>query len=192
MTWYERLDQTGAPSIEPITSAEAKGYARIDSSDEDTLVDSLIKRSRIMCEAWTERQIITATWTLKMPFFPAYRIMLPKPPLQSITSIQYYDTNGDSQTISAANYQVNTSGTFRGSVVPVSSYSWPAVESGKENAVTLTFVAGYGDATTDVPESLRVGLMDLFTYLYENRGVEGRLEMPNMAELFGSEFAQTV
>ena len=44
------LVMTAAPSVEPISLAEAKAHLRIDASDEDSLLTSLITAGRIFVE----------------------------------------------------------------------------------------------------------------------------------------------
>lgn len=189
MDWIGAISCTSAPAVEPLSTAETKVYLRIDHSDEDTLVGSLIKVAREVCEKFTNRQLITATYTLKLPAFPAStdRIYFSRSPLQSITSITYYDENAVSQTLSSALYQVNTADIF-GSVVPIYGEAWPTTEAGKENAVTITFKAGFGDAATNVPESLRTGMLMYVAHLYESR--EQSTPPPDMVtELWGSQSA---
>lgn len=188
MEWHGKLNISSGPAVEPVTTAETKLYCRIDHSDEDTLIAGLIKTARTVCENYTNRQLITATLNYNLDQFPAGRIYLPKPPLQSITSIQYYDVDGASQTLSASLYQVDTKAIF-GSAIPAYGESWPSTETGKENAITITYKAGFGDATTNIPETLRIRLMDYVAYLYEKRGTPGAIEPPDLDEFFGADLA---
>ena len=161
---------TSAPAVEPLSVAETKTFLRVDHSDEDTLIGYMIKTAREVCERFTNRQLITATYTLKLNAFPGGdgRLYFSRSPLQSITSIQYYDENAVSQTLSSALYQVNIADIF-GSAIPIYTESWPTTEAGKENAITITFKSGYGDAATNVPESLRLGMQMYIAHLYEFR-----------------------
>lgn len=189
MDWTGALTCTSAPAVEPLSTAETKTYLRIDHSDEDTLLGYLIKTAREVCEKFTNRQLITATYTLKLASFPASddRIYFSRSPLQSITSVTYCDENAVSQTLSSALYQVNTADIF-GSIIPIDGGTWPTTESGKENAVTITFKAGYGDAATNVPESLRTGMLMYIAHLYESR--EQSTQAPEIIwELWGSQSA---
>ena len=45
-----------APSATPITLAEAKTFLRIDTSDDDTLINTLIGAARDYFEEYTEEQ----------------------------------------------------------------------------------------------------------------------------------------
>ena len=154
------------PTVEPISLVEAKSQIRVDISDDDTLISSYIKASRIDCEDFLNRQMITATWELYLDFFPSI-IYLPRPPLQSVSSIKYYDSDDILQTISSSDYIVDTK-SFQGRIVEASSYSWPSTYD-KPNAVIVTFVCGYGDEGSDVPETFRQAIRLLVGHYYENR-----------------------
>jgi uncharacterized phiE125 gp8 family phage protein len=47
------LVQTVAPTLEPVSIAQAKLWCRIDESDDDQVVEDLIKRARAYIETWT-------------------------------------------------------------------------------------------------------------------------------------------
>ena len=66
-----RLRLTTAPSVEPVTLAEAKDFARVDTSDSDTLLTSLIKVARRRVENETGLALITQTWTGVMDRWPS-------------------------------------------------------------------------------------------------------------------------
>ncbi len=50
-----------------------------------------------------------------------------------------------------------------------SGVTWPVLETEKVNAITITFVAGYGAAGANVPENLRQSLYALCAHWFENR-----------------------
>lgn len=162
----ERTTLVSAPASEPITPAEAKEFCRVDLSLEDDLFATLIQDARERAERVTSRQIITASWKLILDWFPC-EVRLPKPPLQSITSIVYVDGNGDSQTLAASRYQVDTAGE-PGRVMPAVGYSWPGTRT-QYNAVEITFVAGYGAAAA-VPAGLKRALLNAVAHCYDRRG----------------------
>lgn len=76
---------------------------------------------------------------------PGYRwltsIRIPVPPLQSVTSLTYVDTNGVTQTLDPSLYIVD-SNSETGRITPAFSTPWPYTRS-VINAVNITFVAGY-------------------------------------------------
>lgn len=171
MKWYGRAVLKTAPTAEPVSTAEAKTHLRVDSSDDDTYIDTLVKAARYVCEAMTNRQLITATYELYLDGFPSDNawIYLPHPPLQSVTSIAYTDSAGDAQTLSSSTgYQTDTKGII-GHVEPARFTIWPATYADTLNTVTITYKAGYGDASTNVPQSAIHGIKLLVGNWYENR-----------------------
>jgi len=141
------------PAVEPISLAEAKLHARVDDSDRDTLITVFIKSAREAAEHELGRALITQTWRLTLDEFPCAEIELPKPKVLSIVSVGYVDTAGADQTVSAANYTLD-SAQLPGWVLPAQDFSWPSTDD-IANAVRVDFTAGYGPAATDVPASVR-------------------------------------
>ena len=161
------LKQTAAPSVEPVTATSQKEWMRVDGSDEDTLIGNLAAAARGYFEMSSRRQCITATWTYKISEFPTGDLLLPISPLQSVTSIQYVDTDGATQTWSNTKYTVDTA-SDTGRVRPNYDEDWPIVR-GYVNDITITFVAGYGDAASDVPDGALTAIKLLAANWFENR-----------------------
>ena len=157
---------TTAAAAQAVTTAEAKSHLRVDTSDDDTLIASLITAATTWCEDYENRAYITQTITANLDKF-SNEIILPRPPLQSVTTIKYYDTAGDQQTLSSAVYSVDI---IRepGRVTLAYNQSWPSIR-GIVNAIEIIYKAGYGNASTDVPERTRAAIKLLIGHLYENR-----------------------
>jgi len=160
------LTQTVAPSVEPVAVDEARDHLRIDTTDDDALLQSYIIAARTHAENITNRQLVRATFTLKFDQFPAF-IVCPRPPLSSVTSITYTDTAGDTQTFSSDSYSADTN-SDPGRIDLAYGESWPSTR-GDHNNIVVTFVAGYGTAATDVPEPIRVAMLMMVGHWYENR-----------------------
>lgn len=142
-----------APAAEPVILAEAKLHCRVDSADDDTLITALIVAARELAEQQTGRALVTQTWELALDAFPVSEIELPLPPVQSIVSIKYLDSNGAEQTVPGADYGLDNYGSVRHLVILAAGVEWPATLVAA-NAVKVRFVAGYG-AAVDVPGSIR-------------------------------------
>ena len=77
------LKLSAAPALEPLSLKEVKLHLRVDSDEEDTLIQSLIAAARMDCEKFQNRAYITQTWELWMDSWPDKDfIELPLPPLQ--------------------------------------------------------------------------------------------------------------
>lgn len=179
------LSRTSAPAKLPVTLAEAKTHLRVDTTEEDDRITGILGAATAHVDGYAGvlgRPLITQTWALKLERFPRYafirsdlragrpiddRIRLPLPPVQSVSSITYVDPDGATQTWAAAKYQLVAKET-RPHVVPAYGETWPTTRDVPE-AVTVTFVAGYGDDTTDVPEPIRQAILLLAGHWYQHR-----------------------
>lgn len=147
---------------------------------EDIQIQNMITVARRNVEALTNRVLITQTWDMEMDRFPSIDVIkMPLPPLQSITSINYYDTDGVESTFSNTLYQVDTL-SFQGRIGLHDGEEWPTETLRTLNGVIIRFVAGYGSNTTDVPEEFRQAIMMLVGHYYENREItaSGRNGVP--------------
>lgn len=62
---------TSAPAGEPITLAEAKLHLRVDVTDDDALITSLISAARMAAETICRRAFVTQSWKVVIDQFPA-------------------------------------------------------------------------------------------------------------------------
>lgn len=159
---------SSAPATEPVTTAELKSHLRVDSTDEDTLIASLGTAARQYVEEQTRRALVTQTWVLKLDEFPESdgEILLPRPPLVSVSSVTYVDTAGSTQTLSSSVYSVDTTDT-PGRITLAYDQTWPTVRD-QRNAITVTYVAGYGAASA-VPDALKAAIKLLVGHWFTNR-----------------------
>lgn len=161
---------TTEPSEETLDLGEAKDHLRYSSNDADREIEALVKVARGKIENWEWRAHITQTITLSLDAFPFGKsdvIYLPRPRLQSITSVAYVDADGEAQTLDAADYQVDVIGE-PGRLRPSYSNVWP-VARGQFNAVTIVYAAGYGDQPEDVPSQTRHATKLLLAHFWRNR-----------------------
>ncbi len=160
------LVQTIAPESEPISLEEAKDHCHVetDFTEDDGKLEAFIAAARESCEARTGRQLVQATYVLRLSGFPCGDVIeLDKPPLVSVTSIAYVDLDGETQTLSTDVYEADPY-TTPGRVVLKYGQVWPSVRC-QRNAVIITFVAGY----TEVPNLLKQGMLMRIAHWYENR-----------------------
>ena len=159
-----------APAAEPILLADAKLHLRAEGTADDATITRHIKVARRQVEAYTNRALITQTWVSKLNAFPGSdsdRLVMPKPPLQSVTTLKYYDTSGDQQTWDSDEYTVVIS-EEPGYIIPAYGYAWPSTRDQVE-AVEITWKAGYGAAGTNVPDDIVQAMYMLIGHWYENR-----------------------
>jgi uncharacterized phiE125 gp8 family phage protein len=165
------------PTVEPITLEEAKDHLRESDDSQDTLIEALIQASREYVEEYTGRRLITQTWRMTLDGFPCAsrrnlwsRIEIPNAPLQSVTSISYTDTAGATQTVATSVYSVDVGTTVaRGFVRLKYDQAWPDARYGSPDAVTITYVVGYGSSGESVPSAIRQAMLLIVGGFYEQR-----------------------
>ncbi len=159
-----------APAQEPIGLEEMKAWARIDDSDDDATIAGNIIAARRWVETFTHRALITQTFVLKISRFPGpitTVIELLGGKTQTLTSIAYLDTDGNSQTWTASNYIADL--VSQPALVGLAySKDWPSIREWSL-PITITYDAGYGDDPGDVPEELRTAIKIIAAELHENR-----------------------
>lgn len=163
-SWIRTVD----PVLEPISIEDAKAQARISDGRSNSLLDSYIRAGREEAEAALGRGLYTQTWALTLGAF--YNVMyLPMAaPLQSVTSIQYYDDNGALQTLSTSYYDVDTS-SRPGRVTRKSNQVWPSLVADRPaGRVIITYVVGWTDVEL-IPERIKQGIRFWVTYLDADR-----------------------
>ncbi len=154
------------PTLEPVELADVKSHLSVEVSDDDTMISNFITAARRWCEHFTRRAFITQSWKLVLDKFPA-EFRVPLPPLQSVTSITYIDTDGNTQTLASSVYTVDID-SEPGRIVEAYQQSWPTTRD-VVNAVTVTYKAGYGAASTNMPGELKLAIKMLVGHYYENR-----------------------
>ena len=171
-----RLSLKTAPAAAALDwTTEVMEHLRLDSSEEQGRVMTiLVPAAQQWAESATGRQLVTATWTLFLSSFPgdsSCPIWLPKPPLQSVTSVKYYDGAGVLQTWAASNYSyVAPAGPKCGGgyILPKAGAFYPSVY-GSPYEVEIEFVAGYGATFAAVPGLLKAGMLLLVGEQFERR-----------------------
>lgn len=158
--------RTAAPASEPLTSAVIKAHLDIASSEtgHDVEITRLGVLSRELFEEDTQIITTNSTWTHTLSCFPGNAIQLIHRPISSISSVQYYDSNNQIQTVSAIDYSLDAA---RRKVRLGSSASWPTTYD-RWDAVIITYVAGHGADDTSVPRLHQQMMLLICGHYYEN------------------------
>jgi len=166
------LKLTAEPAVEPITLAEARLFLRLEdeAGPEDALLSGLIAAARRQAEIITRRQLITASWELRLDRFPEI-IYLPLPPLQSVTTFKYLDAAGVEKSLTENTHFLVDIYSEPARITPAYGEVWPPIYP-VMNAVRLVFKAGYGAAGSTVPESIRNWIKAMVATLYEHREID--------------------
>jgi len=157
-----------APTVEPVTLAEMKTFARIDGTTEDDLITGFISGIRRQMETYLRRALIEQSWGVQMNFWPSEVIKLPMPPLISITSVETIDEDDTATTYASSNYYAHTNAE-PGELILKQSVTAPFNTDRWYGGYKITYKAGYGTAPSDVPQMIRDGIKLWVAQFYETR-----------------------
>jgi uncharacterized phiE125 gp8 family phage protein len=157
------------PAAEPVTLAVAKAHLKLDVSDDDALITSLITAARARAEWHTGRALVTQSWMLWLDQWPVDGVIeIPLPPLVSVTQVARYALDDTMGVVDPSSYVVDLA-SQPGRIAQRRPFPPPLPPLRPVNAVSVAFTAGYGDPTT-VPLALVQGILCIIADLYSNRG----------------------
>ncbi len=186
---------TVPPATLPIDLATVKGYLKVTSTSDDALITSLIESATDFAEKLTRRDFITRTYATFRDFFPRWcdsegyyacgflpvirtntfttfggntGFNLRRSPLQSVTSVQYLVDNVLTPVPTTIYY--NTLETDYSEVLTLQDQLWPENGDIRLQAITITFISGFGNAPANMPDWIQTGLLQHIAMMYENRG----------------------
>ena len=156
------------PSALPLTTDEVKAHLRVDFDDEDTLIGGLIAAAVAYVDGTgvLGRAMITQDWAQWVSQSPGW-VRLQMGPFQSLVSVQYYDADSVLQTATLTDFETRLDGDY---VIckPKDDFAWPGAET-RQDAIKITYRAGFGDAASDVPHTLKQAMLMLIAHWYERR-----------------------
>lgn len=173
---------TTPPSDTPISLTEAKAHCKIEVSDDDSLITSLIGAVTSMGELYTNRCFVQRTIECDFSGFDYSRleaypfVAIRRSPLITISSLQVIV---DGSLEAFTDYAVKKMPSFS-RLIFKNGTSGVSVDADVPLPWKVTFTAGYG-ASSSVPYDIKQALLAHVAFLYENRGdavSDGKLRMP--------------
>lgn len=176
----------------PVTLTELKNYMRVDGSSDDDMLNGFIAAATAQLEQYCGRKFINTTVALHMDGFNSVndekmvslgagvhdawigdyigggsdKINLPFRPVQSVTSFKTYDSDNTEATFSSSAYRLDVNGS---AIYLNSGYSWPTALRDND-AVLITYVAGYGATAAAVPAPIKQAILMSAGQMYSCRG----------------------
>ena len=166
MRYYNYYAST-SPAIEPLTLTEAIEQLNYSAGLQDAYITGLIVAARIAAENHTDRAFINRTCVLELAYIPkSDYLILPFGPISSVTSITYLDVDNARQTLPTTVYDVDVNSNR---VTLKYNQDWPTVTTGFFNSVKITYVAGYGAASTSIPSPILHSIKLHVSNMFSNR-----------------------
>jgi uncharacterized phiE125 gp8 family phage protein len=167
-----------------VTLAEVKAMLKFDDglTSEDDLLDVFRLAAIAAAENFLNRKLLTQTWSLTLDGFTCnpycQEIWLPYGSTQSISEIRYIDQSNVEQVWDSSLYRLD--GVYsQGRITPAYGEVFPATPSVK-GSVTITFVCGYGDTSSSIPDEIRLAILFAVRNWYDNRSSG---DIPQAAQL---------
>ncbi|MCB9949579.1 MAG: phage head-tail connector protein [Planctomycetaceae bacterium] len=151
----------------PMTLANMKEHLRITHSSEDDYITDLMWSAYQWIEEEAQITMSTTEYVLLLDDFPLGKIFLPKPPLVSIDSVTYYDSDNNSQSlVENTDFYLISPSKQKAFLLPVSTSGWPVTYE-RPDAISIAFTCGADSL------NLELQLMRLLVGgMYENREAE--------------------
>lgn len=166
--WAYRV--ISGPTEEPLSLVTAKKHAKITIPDEDDQMDAWIRAARIQVEGDTNLKLMPQTLELALDAFPCdgSPLKIQTGPVQSVTSVKYYDSANPSvlQTLAASNYVVDVT-SVPARIGLAATGQWPSSLRPFQPGL-VTFVAGWTAAGL-IPEPLLRAMALWIGWFSENR-----------------------
>ena len=154
------------PASEPISSAEAKLNAKMQTTDEDSLVPRWIAAARSKVEQETSVRFLSQTLDIAFDAFADPWLTLPVWPITTLTSVSYYDTAGGLQVVDPANYLLDKAS--RPPRIGLTTAGvWPTDGRLFQPGV-FRVVAGYA-TVADIPADLLMAVHLVFGWFAQHR-----------------------
>ena len=165
------------PAVEPVLLADAKTFIDYNDTADDTLITDLIVAARQMAEKYLRRVLITQTLIAYYSRLDE-KTYVPKPPHQSISEVRRIKL--DDETVLTLNNDYYVQGLDHKYLLIGKPWELPAGHSPRDSftdwELKVTYIAGYGDAGTDVPKAILNGIKMIVNTLYDGRHSEGEAQ----------------
>lgn len=160
----------GAWSGEVLSLAEAHAHLAttelaLESAEVASEIASLVVAARQSLEREHDvllREVVAFTWTIDDWPLAGESYYLPVSPMQSITSIQYVDTDGNTQTLAGSNYRLRKPTYGRASIVFSEAAVFPKRKADTEITISVSAGWGVGKVPEVAKQAVRLTLTTMF------------------------------
>jgi len=180
------LTTVTGPTQEPVTLQEVKEYLRVDDATDERVVRPFIETARRFCEEHTGRALMSQTLRLYLdafqdrfdplwegmrtgPYLNYYKnyVVLPRSPVVSVTHVKTYDDADTATTFDSSKYYLDKA-REPSRIVLRTGEAFPTALR-VANAIEVEYTTGYA-SQYNIPEPIKLGIMQHIAYLYEHRG----------------------
>ena len=161
------LQTPPSPVSTAVTLAEAKAHLRVDGADEDAGILSMVRAATEEAEHLMGRAVMPQAWALTLDGFGRDLILLDRPTVVSVTTVDYVDPQGAPGQVVTTGLQLIAYSEYQTLLAPAYGTPWPATRC-QPGAVRIVFACGYANAAA-VPEAIKTWIKLRVGALYEHR-----------------------
>ncbi len=169
------------PAQLPVSLLEAKAHLRVDHSEDDALISSLVTAATAHLDGWTGilgRCLVDQTWRQDFDSFARY-LELPLGPVSEIVDVKWRNAAGQIATVSASESSLVTDAGGQSYVRFRDAFSYPSGLH-ERGAVSVTYRAGHAATpaaegppavaeTTEVPAPIKIAILLTAAHWYGQR-----------------------
>ncbi|HEY0270764.1 MAG TPA: head-tail connector protein [Sphingomonas sp.] len=141
--------------------ADAKAYLRIDGTDEDALLDTLIGAALDLCERFTGLALFASARTAMLEAVTRCWQRLPATPVTAISGVSGVDATGVATALPVEDYAID---------IDAAGDGWVRLTAGiAQHRIAIAYQAGLAADWPSLPEPLRQGALRLVAHLHAHR-----------------------
>jgi uncharacterized phiE125 gp8 family phage protein len=150
--------------LPPEAAGAAKAFLRVERSDEDGLIGSLVAAAAELCEGFTGQALLNRSFAETMPASRAWQ-RLSRTPVRAITLVEALPAEGPAQALASGAYAID---------IDANGDGWARLTGPIDSRrIRVGYQAGVAGAWADLPAALRHGILRLAAHFYTNRVAEG-------------------
>ena len=153
------LKRLTTPTDMAITLDEARLFLRVEYTDDDELITSMVKCATVVAQAFINQQITECQYALALSSFQKEVSLLS--PVKTIDSVKYYDTTNTLQTLDGSNYYLMDFGLPNKLIftegVSLDTYNRP-------DAIQITFTSGMTTVPSDIIQWVRIRIASMYQF----------------------------
>lgn len=169
---------TSPAPFPPVSVDEALAYARITHDAEYDVAEGVLRSAIEYAETATRRSVTLTLWDLVLDAFPSGGIILKRPPVLDVVSMQYRDSTNAWVAMDLEDDVAIEIDGDSARIEPVFGGSWPS-PIGNPRSVRVRYRAGYRPEhalegvplAVEIPYLLKTAILELFAFRFDTRGI---------------------
>ena len=149
-------------------TAAAKAYLRVETGEEDALIERLAASAAGLCEAFTGTVLVRRGFSESVQRSAAWQ-RLRRTPVTAVTGVEETLPDGSYAAIAAGDYAVD---------IDASGDGWVRVTAPGSGRLRISYQAGLATDWNAVPEALSQGVVRLAAHLYTHRADDKDAQPP--------------